>query len=218
MKKTQSLLRSTNRSGQPDNVRLELQDGAAHSKDLVYSKTSSEDAKKHNFADSMTPLRPHSAVTRTHNSTTTTIPQARLLNIPPPAPSNIPYISQPAHTVSKRGHTAPSYPNISRLHPCPRLHFHHLSELIDPIDLDVDSHVRSPSGNLLAPEQFLVHPDRPRSMRERQEEIRERVRGVSRLGVEGEAEEGIGGREKEEGGEREEARLRRRGRGCGCFG
>ena len=59
-------------------------------------------------------------------------------------------------------------------------------ELIDPAELPIDSHVRSPSGRLLAPEQFLVHPDRPLSIRERQEEIREKVRTASRLGVEAE--------------------------------
>ena len=70
--------------------------------------------------------------------------------------------------------------NVTRPPPPPRLR--RLSELIDPNELTIDSHVRSPSGNLLAVEQFLVHPDRPRSIRERQEQIRERVRVASRLG------------------------------------
>lgn len=43
--------------------------------------------------------------------------------------------------------------------------------------------IRSPSGNLLAAEAFLQHPDRPLSLRERQEIIRARVRAVSRLGM-----------------------------------
>ena len=77
--------------------------------------------------------------------------------------------------------------NVTRPPPPPRLL--RLSELIDPAKLGVDGHVRSPSGNVLAPEQFLVHPDRPRSIRERQERIREQVRAASRLGVEVEVEE-----------------------------
>jgi hypothetical protein len=72
--------------------------------------------------------------------------------------------------------------DVSRPPQPPRIHS--LSELIDPAEISIDSHVRSPSGNLLAPEQFLVHPARPRSMRERQQEIREKVRAASRLGTE----------------------------------
>lgn len=78
-------------------------------------------------------------------------------------------------------HELEGHSNVSRPPPPPRLR--HLSELIDPADLPVDAYVRTPSGNLLAPEQFLVHPDRPRSLRERQEDIREKVRAASRLGV-----------------------------------
>ncbi|KAK4553940.1 hypothetical protein LTR86_009116 [Recurvomyces mirabilis] len=74
--------------------------------------------------------------------------------------------------------------DVSRPPPPPRIR--HLSELIDPAELPIDAHVRSPSGHLLAPEQFLVHPDRPLSMRERQEEIREKLRSASRMGVEAE--------------------------------
>lgn len=70
--------------------------------------------------------------------------------------------------------------NVSKPLPPPRLHS--LSELIDPATLPIDAHVRSPSGNLLAPEQFMFHPARPLSIRERQEEIRDRVRAASRLG------------------------------------
>ena len=62
-------------------------------------------------------------------------------------------------------------------------HLRRLSELIDPHDLSIDSHVRSPSGNLLGPAQFMAHPDRPRSIRERQEKIRDRVRAASRAGA-----------------------------------
>ncbi|KAK5118932.1 hypothetical protein LTR62_000143 [Meristemomyces frigidus] len=71
--------------------------------------------------------------------------------------------------------------DVSRPPPPPRLR--HLSELIDPAELPIDAHVRSPSGNLLAPEQFLVHPERPLSIRERQEEIRDKIRSASRLGL-----------------------------------
>ncbi|KAK5167592.1 uncharacterized protein LTR77_007291 [Saxophila tyrrhenica] len=72
--------------------------------------------------------------------------------------------------------------NVTRPPPPPRIHS--LSELIDPAEVEMDSHIRSPSGNLLAPEQFLTHPSRPRSMRERQAEIRDKVRAASRLGTE----------------------------------
>lgn len=78
-------------------------------------------------------------------------------------------------------HELEGHSNVSRPPAPPRLRL--LSELIDPADIPMDGHVRSPSGSLLAPEQYLVHPGRPRSIRERQEEIREKVRTASRLGM-----------------------------------
>ena len=44
--------------------------------------------------------------------------------------------------------------------------------------------MRSPSGHLLSPEVVLTREDRPLSIRERQERIKERVQQESRLGVE----------------------------------
>jgi len=89
--------------------------------------------------------------------------------------------------VSNLGETElEGHSNVTRPPPPPRLH--RLSELLDPAKLD-GGHVRSPSGNILAPDQFLAHPDRPRSIRERQEDIREKVRAASRLGVEVQAED-----------------------------
>lgn len=79
-----------------------------------------------------------------------------------------------------QAHELEGHSDVTRPPPPPRIHS--LSELIDPAELPIDSHVRSPSGNLLAPEQYLVHPNRPRSMRERQQEIREKTRNASRLG------------------------------------
>ncbi|KAK5136922.1 hypothetical protein LTR08_001429 [Meristemomyces frigidus] len=95
-------------------------------------------------------------------------------------------------------HVLDGHSNVSRPPPPPRLR--HLSELIDPMDLaTADGHVRSPSGNMLEPAQWLVHPDRPMSIRERQERIQERMRAASRLGeVESAGEEvGKGGKKGE---------------------
>ncbi|KAK0356452.1 hypothetical protein LTR91_023464 [Friedmanniomyces endolithicus] len=78
-------------------------------------------------------------------------------------------------------HDLDGHSNVSRPPPPPRLH--HLSELIDPEEVPFDGDDWSPSGHLLAPEEYLVHPDRPLSIRERQEEIRQRVRAASRLGA-----------------------------------
>jgi hypothetical protein len=104
------------------------------------------------------------------------------------ADSNTPLTRQAVGLSSPRSQTTFSvhdihgHANISRPPPPPLIR--RLSELIDPAELPIDSNVRSPSGNLLAPEQFLAHPDRPLSIRERQAEIREKVRTASRLGVE----------------------------------
>lgn len=48
----------------------------------------------------------------------------------------------------------------------------HLSNLIDPADLVEGWKVRSPSGNLLGPGEFINHPERPLSLRERQERVK----------------------------------------------
>lgn len=79
-------------------------------------------------------------------------------------------------------HETDGHSNVSRPPPPPRIR--HLSELIDPDELPAHGYVRSPSGNVLARDQYLAHPDRPLSIRERQEEIREKVRTASRLAME----------------------------------
>ncbi|KAK5115846.1 hypothetical protein LTR85_009440 [Meristemomyces frigidus] len=106
-------------------------------------------------------------------------------------------------------HELEGHSDVSRPPPPPRLR--RLSELIDPAGLPTDSRVRSPSGHLFAPEQFLVHPDRPRSIRERQEDIREKVRAASRLGVQSEtADEQPEEKVKEKKGRKKRAC-------CSCF-
>lgn len=47
-----------------------------------------------------------------------------------------------------------------------------LSSLIDPAGLGEGWKVKSPSGNLLGPNAFIDRPDRPLSVRERQERVR----------------------------------------------
>lgn len=79
--------------------------------------------------------------------------------------------------------------NVTR--PPPPARLVQLSELIDPETLPIDTQIRSPSGTLLGFEQFLVHPNRPRSIRERQEDIMERVRAASRVGQQDEPEEDV---------------------------
>lgn len=85
-------------------------------------------------------------------------------------------------------HELDGHSNITRPPPPPRLR--HLSELIDPEDIPRNSHVRSPSGNVLGAAEYAAHPDRPLSMRERRKEILKRVRAAS-AGAEG-AIEGAG--------------------------
>jgi len=95
------------------------------------------------------------------------------------SPSPTPSLSRNVSTHEFQGHADVTLP-------APPPPIHRLSELIDVATLPIDEVVRSPSGRLLPVEDFLVHPDRPRSMRERQEEIRERleeIRARSRLGM-----------------------------------
>ena len=74
--------------------------------------------------------------------------------------------------ISAISHPTPARPKIMRL-----------SELIDPLDMaeDIEMAVRSPSGNLLCRRNFEDRDDRPLSMRERQENIRENVARVRAL-------------------------------------
>lgn len=69
--------------------------------------------------------------------------------------------------------------NTTRPKPAPRKHT--LEEIIDPKDIPIGGHVRSPSGNLLDAKQFRDRPDRPRCIRERQEQILQRTRTYSNL-------------------------------------
>ncbi|KYG41345.1 hypothetical protein M433DRAFT_8022 [Acidomyces richmondensis BFW] len=82
-------------------------------------------------------------------------------------------------------HEIEGHSNVSRPPLPPQLH--RLSELVDPAMLPDGSHVRSLSGTIYTPEAFCTHPNRPRSIRERQENIREKVkqaRAASRLALE----------------------------------
>jgi len=55
-----------------------------------------------------------------------------------------------------------------------------MSTLIDPADLisESDWSIKSPSGNLLGPQGYINHPDRPLSMRERQQRV---LNGMERV-------------------------------------
>lgn len=83
----------------------------------------------------------------------------------------------PVHIHATEGHS-----NVSRP-PAPK-RLNRLSELIDPMDLPAIGHVRSPSGDILGAEEYFARPSRPRSIRERQETIREKVAAASRLAFE----------------------------------
>lgn len=175
------------------------------------SKTTSPNQEKHNSAESKTPLTrrqtdlsiPRSPSPTAHHSNATQNPPTR---------SGEEQTGRNSGTAinidEQKGHS-----DVTRPPPPPRLR--RLSELIDPHELTIDSHVRSPSGNLLAVEQFLVHPDRPRSIRERQEQIREKVRAVSRLGQELEN----AGEEKSQTQNKENKKTKRNRKCllCGCF-
>ncbi len=148
---------------------------------------------KHNSADSKTPLTRKDIGLR--SSHTSTLDQRRWTISSSESAAQVQAdetfhrVSSVAHSVAHLPHSTDEqifvhavdgHSNVSRPPPPPRIR--RLSELIDPADLPIDANVRSPSGNLLAPEQFLAHPDRPLSIRERQAEIMGRVRAASRLG------------------------------------
>ena len=95
------------------------------------------------------------------------LPETMELDAITPAPPATP--PQVHHT---EGHSDVSRPpQPSRLR--------RLSELIDPLTLGERSHVRSPSGQILGAAEFMAHPGRPLSIRERQEAIREKVRAAT---------------------------------------
>lgn len=76
-------------------------------------------------------------------------------------------------TIRAEIHELEGHGNVTRPGRPPRKH--HLSELIDPDDLPPNLHMRTRSGNVLGREEWVAHPDRPRSLRERREEVMRRV-------------------------------------------
>ncbi|RMY77770.1 hypothetical protein D0863_01101 [Hortaea werneckii] len=95
------------------------------------------------------------------------LPETMELDAITPAP-----LASPPQVHHTEGHSDVSRPpRPSRLR--------RLSELIDPLTLGAKSHVRSPSGQILGAAEFMAHPGRPLSIRERQEAIREKVRAAT---------------------------------------
>ncbi|KAK3721513.1 hypothetical protein LTR37_003069 [Vermiconidia calcicola] len=204
-------------------------DNLKASKNGNRGKSSSPNQEKHNSADSKAPLTKHVAdldISRTLSlepNTTfgegdTSLRQFRtrsqdedeIRQIHITSPEGIRITSPEGIQVDElEGHS-----NITRPPTPPRIR--RLSELIDPLEIDVDTTIRSPSGNLLAPEQFLSHPDRPRSIRERQQEIRDKVRAASRLGVE--AANGDDEKPPSSGNHMTKKKSERSCRKCWCFG
>ncbi|KAF4553789.1 Hypothetical protein D9617_6g095220 [Elsinoe fawcettii] len=87
--------------------------------------------------------------------------------------SNVPALAGPPFG-HDRLHTETQGYGISL--PVRRQHVRQLSELIDPTKLCVDDdYVKSPSGNLLGHADFCAREDRPLSLRERQERIRQQI-------------------------------------------
>lgn len=124
--------------------------GSNHSKS---SPTSSLKNEKHNSADSKTPLtKPvradsldiHESLDRDGNRFDSRRPPAvEKDDIQPlPGKSTIRMVSSSSSSAGLSAFEGHS--DVSRPPPPPRLR--HLSELIDPVDLAVDSQVRSPSG------------------------------------------------------------------------
>ncbi|KAF2225687.1 hypothetical protein BDZ85DRAFT_69874 [Elsinoe ampelina] len=91
--------------------------------------------------------------------------------------SNTPALAGPPYGHA-RLHTETEEYGISL--PFKRQHVRQLSELIDPTKLCVDDdYVKSPSGNLLGHADFCAREDRPLSLRERQERIRQQMNNRS---------------------------------------
>ena len=75
---------------------------------------------------------------------------------------------------SGNNHAIPARP-----HPVSRKNT--LEEIIDPDDIPIGAHVRSPSGNFLNAQEFRERADRPPCIRERQERILQRTRTFTDL-------------------------------------
>ncbi|GAB7357844.1 hypothetical protein MBLNU230_g0015t1 [Neophaeotheca triangularis] len=126
------------------------------------------------------------------------------IELQPHHPTNITLTHpSPAITISPaHGHS-----NVTRPPPPPRLT--RLSEIIDPATLNPSSHVRTPSGDLLGREAYVARPDRPRTIAERQQAIRERCLVQQRsletlagsVSVGGRSGSGFGGGSHSEGSE-----------------
>lgn len=70
--------------------------------------------------------------------------------------------------------------------PAPPKVVRRISELIDPETIvDTDDYVKSPSGNFLGRADFSAREDRPLSLRERQERIRQQSNGLNSYAVNG---------------------------------
>lgn len=67
------------------------------------------------------------------------------------------------------------YADVSRPPSTPR-HVLRISGIIDLNDIAVNGHVESPSGQIMTREEYANHPDRPLTLRERQQKILQRVR------------------------------------------
>jgi len=124
----------------------------------------------------------------------------------------------------------PPSPEITR--PALRREITRLSALIDPVDLmraEVDSITRrptinatgdrstlvqSPSGHLLEPHEYLEHPDRPLTIRERQDRIRGRL--MSAMSVANMADEQTAEGQSERN--RDEGEAKGWWSCCGCLG
>lgn len=167
--------------------------GAYQSKRNEHGDGSSSQQDKHASADLKTPLNPHAIGLQSSSPPSRDRRRWTIAGTKPEHHErhNVACAVRPVQSVrTSKAFAAPpqiriddltGHSNVSRPPKPPRIR--RLSELIDPAEVPIDAHIRSPSGNLLAPEQFLFHPDRPLSIRERQEEIRERVRTASRLGL-----------------------------------
>lgn len=145
-------------------------------------------SKRHESASSTTPL----------NSGQPLSPTARRGSIQPSSASvdrTTPTTSVPL--AGSTGVSSPSLPTFSCniddceiTTPAPPPRLRKLSELIDPTLLfSEDAVVRSPSGNVLGRRSFSEREDRPLSLRERQERIRQGLSGQQISAAQGPATE-----------------------------
>ena len=119
---------------------------------------------------------------------------SHLLSTPSRSSSQRTSLTSPSTPFSAYGSTSPNSLQNSPIDeispPAPPVKLHRLSDIIDPLDILPDAYppfdallkpgerkfsgkgiVHSPSGNALAPDKFIAHPDRPLAMWERQQRI-----------------------------------------------